>query len=116
MKDYTTSLGILKFITLAVFFLITLYVAFSHKSWTRPSQGLRPLLLGILLILTATIGRGAELNSFHINEILNILTLHKSVNYSVGFSRLIALGYAVSIYGLEILFVILVKKMSMRYH
>ena len=114
MKNYLIPPGIPKTITLIVFSLIAVYIFVRHERWINFSQGWKPLLMGILLLLTASITHGAELDSHNINDLFNILILRNSANYSVAIARLIALGYVISIYGFEILLMVLIEKYGKR--
>ncbi len=110
MSDYMTSLWILRIITFIIFFVISIYVFSENKKWVNFSQGMKPFLLGLSILLVSSIIRCVELNIDNINDFLKILILHDSTKFSVGISRMIALGYIVMLYGLEISLIVLVKK------
>jgi energy-coupling factor transporter transmembrane protein EcfT len=105
-----TSLGILKIITLIVFFIVTIFVFSKNKRWIKFSQGLKPLLLGLLLLLMAALTQSEELNVDNINDFLKILILYDSTKYFVNYSYMIALGYILLVSGLEISLIVLVKQ------
>ena len=105
-----TSLGILKIITLIVFFIVTIFVFSENKRWIKFSQGLKPLLLGLLLLLMAALTQSEELNVDNINDFLKILILYDSTKYFVNYSYMIALGYILLVSGLEISLIVLVKQ------
>ena len=105
-----TSLGILKIITLIVFSIVTIFVFSENKRWIKFSQGLKPLLLGLLLLLMAALTQSEELNVDNINDFLKILLLYDSTKYFVNFSYMSALGYILLVSGLEISLIVLVKQ------
>jgi hypothetical protein len=105
-----TSFGMLKIITLTVFFMASVFIFSENKRWVKFSQGVKPLLLGLLLLLMAALTQGDELNVHNINDFLKILILHDPKKYFINYSYMIALGYILSISGLEISLIVLVKQ------
>lgn len=114
MSDHVTSLGIIRIITFFVFIAISIYVFYENKKWVSFSQGIKPFLLGLLVLIVASIIRCIELNIDNINDFFKILVLHDSTKFSVGISRTIALGYIVMLYGLEISLIVSVKKIKLK--
>jgi len=112
MSDYMTPLGIIRIITLIVSIVISIYVVSENKKWMNFSQGIKPFLIGLSILLVTSIIRCIELNVNSIDDFFQIVILHDSTKYSVGISRLIALGYIVMLYGFEIFLIVSVKKLK----
>lgn len=104
-------LEILKIIILIVLLAITVYVFYENKRWVKLSQGIKPLLFGISLLLASGFIYYLEQNE-NIVSIIRVLIFLGPIKYSVGITKLIFVSYVVMLYGLEVSLMVLIKQLK----
>lgn len=107
MKSGITAVEIYKLFALLGIIVITLYVYSKRENWLKLSQGLKPLMFGISILIVATILNLAIGTQEDIKSTLLFSTLHSSSNLSL--LRMIAVAYILIVLGIEIILVLLLK-------
>lgn len=108
MMDFLNRFDALKIISGIALLIITYYIFSTNKKWVRFSQGIKPLLLGILILFGTIVIKVLQSHAINIADILKLLLLYDSTDF--GSTRLVLLAYIVLFYGLEVSLLVLIKK------
>lgn len=111
MTNKIIALGWLKVLLTLGCVIASSYILKYRGKWYRFSQGLKPLLAGLLIIPLVIVMQFLFEKNTELGDIKKILILD---DYIVGFSRMIILSYILLLSAAEILVIILMKKFATR--